>query len=318
MDTIDRSNTNLPAPLPANLPIYRDMTPALPVDQAGSPGLQVNPRVILRGLTRHWWKILGLWLLMSIPIVLTIRWYIQPTYEASSLLKIEPSALDLFNINSRLVVENQNSTHLKTQVTVLKSDQVLEPTVANALVVNLPMIKNSADPKNDLRQKLSVAIVEGTNVIRVALELPNRDEAVTIVKAVIQAYLTKYMDTNRMANRNLTESMNQEQKKLKEQIDLTRSTLKKLNTEGKVAAFEPPDMRFAKTDVDPMQPVLTKVAEDQYVKFIDRLAQCDFDCLEALSHLEAAKLVRARNQNKIDEELVPKQALYINGLQYIS
>ena len=74
---------------------------------------------------------------------------------------------------------------------VLTSDNVLEPTVANALVVDLPMIKKSEDPKNDLRQKLKVAILEGTNVIRVALELPNRDDAITIVAAVIQAYQTQ-------------------------------------------------------------------------------------------------------------------------------
>ena len=69
MDTIDRSNMNLPAPVPTNLSLHRDLTPALPVDQAGTPGLQINPRVILRGLTRHWWRILALWLVVWAPIV---------------------------------------------------------------------------------------------------------------------------------------------------------------------------------------------------------------------------------------------------------
>ena len=90
-------------------------------------------------------------------------------------------------------------------MTVLTSDKVLEPAVANALVVNLPMIKKSVDPKNDLRQKLKVGIIDNTNLIRVALELPNRDEAITIVQAVIDSYKAKYTDKNRADNRVLTD-----------------------------------------------------------------------------------------------------------------
>ena len=187
MDTIDRIHTNLPAPVSANLSLHRDQTPALPVDQAGTPGLQVNPRVILRGLSRHWWRILG------------CGWWFVPRYgilihsvDRANLRGIEPaahraaSARAFHSINR--AGESQGSTYLKTEVTVLTSDSVLEPTVANALVVNLPMIKKSVDPKNDLRQKLRVEIIDNTNLIRVAMELPNRDEAITIVQAVIDSY----------------------------------------------------------------------------------------------------------------------------------
>lgn len=127
MDTIDRSNTNLPAPVPTNLSLYRDLTPALPFDQAGPPGLQINPRVILRGLSRHWWLILLLWLGVTAPIMLVISQVIQPTYEASSMLKIEPVDPQVF---SSIRGENQSSTYLKTQQIVLTSDKVLEPAVA--------------------------------------------------------------------------------------------------------------------------------------------------------------------------------------------
>ena len=48
---------------------------------------------------------------------------------------------------------------------------------------------------------------------------------------------------------------------------------------------------------------MSRVPEDQFSKLIDRLAQCDFDCLQAVSQLEAARTVRARNQNKIDEAM---------------
>ena len=57
--------------------------------------------MILRGLSRHWWRILGLWLVMSAPIVFLIYLFIQPTYEASSLLRIEPAQPDLFSSLNR-------------------------------------------------------------------------------------------------------------------------------------------------------------------------------------------------------------------------
>ena len=97
MDTIDRSNTNLPARFPVALSPLRDLTPGLPSDQAATPALQINPRVILRGLTRHWWRILGLWLVVSAPIAFLIYMFIEPTYEASSLLRIEPAMPEIFS-----------------------------------------------------------------------------------------------------------------------------------------------------------------------------------------------------------------------------
>ncbi len=270
-----------------------------------APG--IKSRGVLRRLVGRWWQLLLLSLLVSAPIVFSINKFIEPTYEASSLLKIEPVDPQVFS--TLRSGDSQTSTYLKTQVTVLTSDNVLEPTIANALVSNLPMIKKSEDPKNDIRQELKVAIIEGTHVIRVALELPNRDDAITIVAALTQAYQSQATTLTRSANRNLTLSMTQELEKLKEQIDLKRSKLKDLYQEGKVAAFEPRALLSAETEADPTQPILSRVAEDQYAKLIDRLAQCDFDCLEAQSHLEAAKSVRARNQNKIDEETLTRTAV---------
>ena len=187
---------------------------------------------------------------------------------------------------------------------MLKSDQVLEPTVANSLVVNLPMIKKSADPKNDLRHKLSVAIIEGTNVIRVALELPNRDEAVTIVKAVIQAYLTKYMDTNRMANRNLTESMKQERKTQGTNRAQERSTLKKLYTEGKVAVLKPADRLNANDDGTATQPTFSKVSEDHVQNMMAGMVRTDLAIIEAQSMLDVK---RDRYKASLEDHQQPRQ-----------
>ena len=57
---------------------------------------QVTPQILLRGLIRNWWRILVLWLVVSAPAMCLIWLFIQPTYEAFSLLRVEPSTLNLF------------------------------------------------------------------------------------------------------------------------------------------------------------------------------------------------------------------------------
>ena len=63
-------------------------------------------------ISRHWWRILGLWLVVSAPIAFLIYLFIQPTYEASSLLRIEPAVPDILSPLNRSPAENQSSTYL--------------------------------------------------------------------------------------------------------------------------------------------------------------------------------------------------------------
>ena len=133
-----------------------------------------------------------------------------------SLLRIEPAVPDILRPLNREggLAESQNSTYLKTQATLITSARVLEPAIANPLVVNLATIRNSVDPKTDLLEKLKVVIVDNTNLIRIALELPDSDEAVKIVQAVVQSYLTQNTEYSRSANRELTESLKQQLTKI--------------------------------------------------------------------------------------------------------
>ena len=125
---------------------------------------------------------------------------------------------------------------------------MLDPAIADPLVVNLATIKKSVDPKNDLLEKLKVEIVEHTNLIRIALELPNPEEAVTIVQAVVQSYLTQNTDYSRSANRDLTESLKQQLLKIGTDIDQKRSQLKDLYKKGNVAILKPEDRLNANND----------------------------------------------------------------------
>jgi polysaccharide biosynthesis transport protein len=290
MDTIDRSNTNLPAPFQANLPVLQDLTPALPADHTGTPALQINPRVLMRGLGRHWGKILVLWLVVSAPLIVLIYLNIQPTYEASSLLLIEPAQPELFSPLKREINDVYRPIYLNTQVGIIKSARVLEPAVANPLVANLTTIKKSVDPQSFLLGKLRVWIVEQTNFIRVSLESSDSYEAVTIVQAVVQSYVDKNNEYSRGANKELTDSLKQQLAKIGLEIMSTRQKLKNLYKNGKVAVLKPEDrLNTNNKDANVVQPTFKSYSENRFERMIDQMTQTDLQLIEAQSTLEVVR-----------------------------
>ena len=64
MDSIDSSRPNLPAQFSAPLSLQPLSAPPLSGELARSSMPQINSQVLVRGLTRHWWLILLLWLLV--------------------------------------------------------------------------------------------------------------------------------------------------------------------------------------------------------------------------------------------------------------
>ena len=70
-DVILASGPSLPTPAPTRRP-------------------GTGRRSIIRGLARQWWRILLVWLVVTTPLVYLIYLMVEPTYEATSLLRAEP------------------------------------------------------------------------------------------------------------------------------------------------------------------------------------------------------------------------------------
>jgi polysaccharide biosynthesis transport protein len=301
MDTIDRSNTNLPARYPtASFPV-RDLPAGLPSESVATPALQLNSKVILRGLGRHWWRILALWLVVSAPIAFLLYMAIQPTYEATSLLRVEPAVPDPLSPLIRNSAEIQGSTYLRTQVGLITSAKVLNPAIADPLVVNLATIRKSVDPKTDLLDKLKVVIVPDTNLIRIALELPNPEEATTIVQAVVQSYLTQNTEYSRGANRDLTESLKQQLRKIAEEINLKKSMLKDLYKKGNISVLKKPELSVNNDDTNGLQPSFKNVSEGHLHNVIAQLDETGLELIEAMSTLEVKRDTHKAIQQRTEE-----------------
>ncbi len=159
-------------------------------------------------VSRLGWKILFCWLAISIPMAYFIWPFVEPTYEASSILRVEPFPPKLFEPLREDVPDPRIAeAYLRTQVELITSNRVLQVAIANPLVVKLPVIETSEDPTADLRKKIRVEIVKEAYLIRVALELPNAEHAATIINAVVDSYLEYHAEYQHGANSQLKASL---------------------------------------------------------------------------------------------------------------
>jgi polysaccharide biosynthesis transport protein len=301
MDTTDRSDSNLPVQFPAVLPPAVVSSLPLQRELALSSGPEINSRVILRGLTRHAWRILLIWLAISAPVIYLIWTFVPPTYEAFSLLHFESAHPFLYDPSAEHLVDLRGmERYLQTQVNLILSDQVLSQAVADSSVSKLSMIKRSEDSKADLRKKLTVEIVQDADLIRISLESANAEEAAAIVKAVVNSYMGQNQVLTQSANANLKKSLQNEYTKLTEQINEAKGRLRALTQTGNVDLGPqlPPKLSTSNAADGPAQPIASEMTEGHFQGIIGQVFQTKMKLIAAEALLKAKRDA----MNSIEEE----------------
>jgi polysaccharide biosynthesis transport protein len=321
MDTIDRSESNLPSLFPVT-PLS---LPALPTvvssDLAPSPA-QVNPRTLLRGLTRHFWLILLIWVALSAPATYLILQFVEPTYEAFSLLQVQPVSHGLYGQASSDTIESRGVTsYLQTQVSLITTDRVLTKALVSPEIKNLRFIAGSDDSRADLRDNLKVQIVKDAYLIRVGLELTTGEEAAKIVNAIIDSYLVYAGDYKRDENSKLRKNLSAQREKIENDIKNKRDEIKRLYAKGNVnlptAKLNP---NLTKNEGDPAsEPTFSTVTAGQRENLANEMLKTDLEIFKVESDLAAAesatradekdpgqesKLEEGRRERQIGEEFV--------------
>jgi polysaccharide biosynthesis transport protein len=302
MDTIDRSESpNLPSPFhtaPTPLPA---LPPVFSGDLATASSSQVSSKTLLRGLTRHWWQILLVWVVVSTPVVFLIYRFIEPTFEAFSTLRVSPGSDRLFESSANHLSSSAVTPYLETQVSLITSDRVLGVAIANPEVVNLATIKESDDARADLRKGMEVEIVKNAFLIRVALELTDGNEAATIVNAVVNSYLTYNGEHARSANSTLRQSLVTQRDKYKIQISEKRAELKLLMEKGNINVAKPVSLNLGKNNDDGSQPVITSISEEQLNQVAQKILIIESEIIKVESDLKARDDEDAREMSAKDE-----------------
>jgi uncharacterized protein involved in exopolysaccharide biosynthesis len=247
-----------------------------------------NPRAshgLFSRITRRWRLILFLWLLITAPITYAVAVFEQPRFEASSLLRAAADSPDLFERSKPEQIDPKNVLpYMQTQVGLITSDRVLGPAVASPEVVRLSTITGSNDPLAELRSRMTVAIVPDSYLIRVALELPDGNQAATILNAVVNSYLLYQSEHSRSGNSTLRKSFAEHHETYQRQINEKRDELRKLVQAG--VASPHPGYRTAGT-----------VTEEQSDRIAAEMVNAQVELVKAQSTLEATEAAAEAEKN---------------------
>ena len=322
MDTTDSANTNLPARLPAassRLPAQVNVGPReVAVASAASPS-SLNLRMLLRGLARNWWLILLVWLVLAAPLTYLIYRSVEPTYQAFGMVKVESNQPDLFGPSMNPYGNDSHPTYLLTEIESMRSNPVLDLAMnrEELPIANCAMLKDSKDPKNDLRSKLSLQVVPNTHWIRVAIESTAPDEARDIVNAVIDAYeettanesIGNTTPSRGRAKRNLAKKIVDGFKAYKDGLEAkikeTKNKLREYAKNGNVE-FQKPNMgpRSDENEQAP-QPSFNAQSLEQFRTTKDRLMQTEFQIMELEARLAAKQAEAQQPQLAGDSSVYP-------------
>jgi hypothetical protein len=230
MNTSDRPEGPVPAWHPASPPALA--TPAAEVwdetpDIGPPPAKILNARVVWRAARRHWWQILVLWTVLSAGLLALAYTKIQTSYEATSWLIVRSSTPRIFEQSSNMM--GDFNRYQRTQVDLVTSSDVLGDTLTrHPELAALPLLRGSEDPESDIRRLLRVQIRPDTNLITVGASSENKNEAVIIVDAVVEAYLKAANNWSSSESNDQIERLNEEARKLKIEIDGKKKKIKHL------------------------------------------------------------------------------------------
>ncbi len=260
-------------------------------------------RSVLSRLFSRWAQILFLWPLACIPVAYWIYYFVEPTYEAVSLLQVDPREPKLFDERGLDNVEYKRVLpYLQTQVKLLTSDRVLEPAIARFGFANLPVITKSQESKADLRKKMDVEILENTYLIRVALELRNGDHAARIVNAVVDSYLSYHKEFKHGANAQLKANLQLQLEKLKNELKTKNGELQALHQKGTVEIDKPKlNVGATENDGDRTQPTFSSLPAEQIQTIVDQMVKSDLELIAIRAALDARQAANRQSLEAINE-----------------
>ena len=271
--------------------------------------MQISPQGVLRGLARNWWRILLLWLGLSLPLVYLIYSRVEPTYTAYSLLLAEPTQPDLFGGSGSGSGRGSQEIgrYIETQIQSILSDRVLGIAIADRSVVNLPFIRDSEAPLADLKQKLQITNKANTYFIQVSLESTNPQEAATIVNSVVAAYLESHRVYRLGSDGAYKERMQSWLDKLMDEKKAKEKQLFDLMDGGRVdpqalAVNSRNDSEPPQDPDDAAKALTTKdVSLEQYRRYCDKLVQVNLELVPYESLLQQ-RMAEFQNQANGDFE----------------
>lgn len=281
MDTFDYHRSSVPARMPSHRgsPMTLQRYEAGSAENAPSP---ISVRAVFRATRRYWWLILALWTVGSAGIGAAVYLKVRPQYRALSLLRVDPTAIDLYIGGSR----EGGEPYMRTNVELIKSPNVLQAAAQAEKVRDLPRIRNSADPQLEINNNVFVYIRPDTQLIEVSMVSPSGEEAAIIVNAVVDEFLSNNKLWSSGSRRTQIEKLTAHYKNLLTDLQLNESRMReRLKTSETVTRqTSPDDLAIAQGKASE-----EKLSLDQFSRLTSRYQDAKMGLMEAEAKLEQVR-----------------------------
>lgn len=190
-----------------------------------------DPSAYFHAVRRHWFVGLLLGVILASACGVGV-WFLLPKhYTAKSLIQIkmaEPSILD----ERKPYFQQEYTVYKATQAQLIKSRLVLMAALRKPGIASLAICEREKnDPITWLQDELNVFFPGDSEIMEVSLTDNQRTEVAQVVRAVVDAYLSEIVDTDKNANARELANLEELSASKDREIRNLRTTLKQLADE---------------------------------------------------------------------------------------
>ncbi len=218
--------------LPANVAEHRNgewsNTPTLM--QPAAPNMP-DLMVYVHALRRHWLLSVGIGLLCASIVGPAVWFGIGAKYTAESFLRVSMQEPGLLSTSERILTDRDHfEIYKNTQQLLVTYRFVLIAALRKSEVSRLPIIREQegVDPIGWLQNRISVGFPGRAELMSVSMTRHNREEATTLVRAVVEAYLTEVVNAERDKKRERISGLDRAFTEKETEARMKREDLKKL------------------------------------------------------------------------------------------
>jgi succinoglycan biosynthesis transport protein ExoP len=295
MDSFDSYRSSVPARLPANRsgsPAYRASS-GLPEATSHSP---LSIRIVFRGARRYWWLVLMLWVVGSAGLGAAIYLKVKPNYKAYSVLRAEPAATQIYNVNTN---SETFDMFLQTQVQLITSPNVLTAAGTNPKAANLRRVQTAGDVVQELKKVVNVGVLQGTYLIEVSMTSPDAYESMVIVNSVVESFLQTNEEWADGMTRKQIKGLEEYQRGLHSQTDELERRWKEIVARGdgdsQIAIKHDKGNQGSENSSNQPSSSTGSVTLDQYKYVLNQILDLDLAIVEAQAVLDTAKGAATRS-----------------------
>jgi len=159
---------------------------------------------------------------------------VTPRYTSVARIYVEQSMPKL--LNAEAAFGGFSNKYLYTQAELIRSTSVLAEAIESPEARALPTIRATDNPIGLLKENLRVEVGQQDDIINVSIELPNANDAATIVNAVVDAYVSNYAEQRKTSVVDVLKILRSEKVRRDEELERRREALESFRAEHSALA----------------------------------------------------------------------------------